>query len=100
MQLESSQSILQFAQTVKAKGTEGLNQEFVSIPLKDPGRTFAIARELKNRKRNRSLYLMSYDESRVVLPQKTGDDDSASDFINANYVDGYGQKNGYIAAQG
>lgn len=41
---------------------------------------------------------MCYDHSRVVLSQL--DDDVTSDYINANFVDGYKQKNAYISTQG
>lgn len=100
MQSEKFQSILEFAQAVKTIGTEGLNKEFLSIPWKDLESSFAVAREPNNVKRNRYLYFLSFDASRVVLSRKTGGGSSASDFINANFVDGYEQENAYIATQG
>jgi len=48
--------------------------------------------------KNRYTDVLCLDESRVVL--RCIDDDPSSDYINANYVDGYRQKNAYISTQG
>jgi len=48
--------------------------------------------------KNRYTDVLCLDESRVVL--QCIDDDPSSDYINANYVDGYRQKNAYISTQG
>lgn len=42
--------------------------------------------------------MLCYDHSRVHLPEQ--EDDPSSDYINANFVDGYMQKDAYICAQG
>lgn len=42
--------------------------------------------------------MLCYDHSRVVLSQQDGD--TATDYINANFVDGYRQKNAFISTQG
>lgn len=97
---KSSKTILEFAQAVKEIGTDGLVKEFLQIPRKNSEATFAIARKSVNLKKNRYLFLLSGDKSRVALFEETGDVASASDFINANFVDGYEQKNAYIATQG
>jgi len=47
--------------------------------------------------KNRYTDVLCLDESRVVLHCI---DDPSSDYINANYVDGYRQKNAYISTQG
>jgi tyrosine-protein phosphatase non-receptor type 9 len=43
--------------------------------------------------------VLCYDHSRVILSVEDGDD-PCSDYINANYVDGYKQKNAFISTQG
>lgn len=42
--------------------------------------------------------MLCYDHSRVCLSQVDGD--ATSDYINANFVDGYKQKNAFISTQG
>ena len=51
-----------------------------------------------NRGKNRYSDVLCYDHSRVALTQVN--DDPNSDYINANYVDGYKQKNAFISSQG
>lgn len=50
-----------------------------------------------NLTKNRYTDVLCYDHSRVVLSQ---DSEDSSDYINANFVDGYKQKNAYISTQG
>ena len=51
-----------------------------------------------NRGKNRYSDVLCYDHSRVTLTQVN--DDPNSDYINANFVDGYKQKNAFISSQG
>uniref|UniRef100_A0ABM0MYZ6 protein-tyrosine-phosphatase n=1 Tax=Saccoglossus kowalevskii TaxID=10224 RepID=A0ABM0MYZ6_SACKO len=52
----------------------------------------------ENKSKNRFRNVLSYDHSRVVLD--VINDDPNSDYINANYIDGYQKNNAYIATQG
>lgn len=51
-----------------------------------------------NRAKNRYANVVAYDHSRVVLGKINGA--PGSDYINANYCDGYSRQNEYIATQG
>uniref|UniRef100_A0A8C7XEE6 protein-tyrosine-phosphatase n=1 Tax=Oryzias sinensis TaxID=183150 RepID=A0A8C7XEE6_9TELE len=48
-----------------------------------------------NKAKNRYANVIAYDHSRVTLTAVDG-----SDYINANYIDGYRRQNAYIATQG
>ena len=64
-----------------------LNSEFVFV-----------YRLRANLPKNRYTDVLCYDHSRVLLSQIDGD--PSSDYINANFVDGYKQKNAFISTQG
>ncbi|XP_034038392.1 receptor-type tyrosine-protein phosphatase mu-like isoform X4 [Thalassophryne amazonica] len=56
------------------------------------------AKKDENRMKNRYGNIIAYDHSRVRLQALEGE--QSSDYINANYVDGYHRPNHYIATQG
>ncbi|VDP22890.1 unnamed protein product, partial [Echinostoma caproni] len=51
-----------------------------------------------NKPKNRYANVIAYDHSRVIL--QSIDCVPGSDYINANYIDGYKRPNAYIATQG
>ncbi|KPU75393.1 uncharacterized protein Dana_GF22421, isoform E [Drosophila ananassae] len=89
--------IEQIVQMVKQRGRHGLIKEYTDIRNRAPEGTFAHARMRTNLTKNRYTDVLCYDHSRVVLAYEDGIE--LSDYINANFVDGYKQKNAYISTQ-
>lgn len=95
---EGGMTIQDLVKHVKEKGRKGLFDEYAEIRREEPNGTFNVSRAKHNVSKNRYSDVPCYDHSRVVLPDNN--DDPSSDYINANYVDGYMQKNAYICTQG
>ncbi|XP_030568053.1 tyrosine-protein phosphatase non-receptor type 9 isoform X2 [Drosophila novamexicana] len=91
-------TIEQIVQMVRERCRHGLIKEYADIRNRAPEGTFLHARMRNNLTKNRYTDVLCYDHSRVVLARE--DDDELSDYINANFVDGYKQKNAYISTQG
>ncbi|XP_076443567.1 tyrosine-protein phosphatase non-receptor type 9-like [Babylonia areolata] len=86
--------LIDHVQTVKKKG---LLAEYAQIQLESHAGTFNHSRARRNLPKNRYTDVLCYDHSRVKLAAGVS---SSSDYINANFVDGYRQKNAYISTQG
>ncbi|XP_067118377.1 tyrosine-protein phosphatase Lar-like isoform X6 [Centruroides vittatus] len=82
---------------LKANENLKFSQEYESI---EPGQQFTWENSNieVNKVKNRYANVIAYDHSRVVLQQLDGI--PGSDYINANYCDGYRKQNAYIATQG
>ncbi|XP_061414107.1 receptor-type tyrosine-protein phosphatase delta-like isoform X3 [Lethenteron reissneri] len=82
---------------LKANDNMLFSQEYESI---DPGQQFTWDHSNLeiNKHKNRYANVVAYDHSRVIL--HTIDGVPGSDYINANYIDGYRRHNAYIASQG
>ncbi|KAL5004309.1 hypothetical protein ScPMuIL_017765 [Solemya velum] len=83
---------------IKLMKRKGLYDEYASIKMEAPAGTFNTCRARYNIPKNRYSDVLCFDHSRVYLPQV--EEDLSSDYINANFVDGYLQKNAYISTQG
>ncbi|XP_048108090.1 protein tyrosine phosphatase receptor type Fa isoform X7 [Alosa alosa] len=82
---------------LKANDSLRFSQEYESI---DPGQQFTWEHSNLevNKPKNRYANVIAYDHSRVILTPVDGV--PGSDYINANYIDGYRKQNAYIATQG
>ncbi|XP_061588039.1 receptor-type tyrosine-protein phosphatase S-like isoform X10 [Cololabis saira] len=82
---------------LKANDNLRLSQEYESI---DPGQQFTWEHSNLevNKTKNRYANVIAYDHTRVILAPVEGM--LGSDYINANYIDGYRKQNAYIATQG
>lgn len=100
---DDGKTIQQIVEMVKQMGKKGLVKEYAEIRARQPDGTFDHAKLRSNLTKNRYTDVLCYDHSRVVLsqnPENGDEEDPTSDYINANFVDGYKQKNAYISTQG
>lgn len=88
--------LAEYIAALRANDGEGFSREYESI---EPGQPFtwdASSAEL-NKAKNRYANVVAYDHSRVELQPLDGI--PSSDYINANYLDGYCRPRAYVATQ-
>lgn len=89
--------LLQHITQMKVAEGYGFKEEYESF-FEGQSAPWDSAKKDENRMKNRYGNIIAYDHSRVRLQPQEGEGDS--DYINANYVDGYHRPNHYIATQG
>uniref|UniRef100_W5LYH6 protein-tyrosine-phosphatase n=1 Tax=Lepisosteus oculatus TaxID=7918 RepID=W5LYH6_LEPOC len=81
---------------VSCNGLEAEFKKLTSIKIQnDKMRTGNLP---ANMKKNRVLQIIPYEFNRVIIPVKRGEENT--DYVNASFIDGYRQKDSYIASQG
>ncbi|KAG8191089.1 hypothetical protein JTE90_008401 [Oedothorax gibbosus] len=82
-----------------AEGCTGMEVEFKKLSIINSKAVKFVSANLPvNKFKNRLMNILPYESTRVCLQPIRGVD--GSDYINANYIDGYRYKNAYIATQG
>ncbi|KAI7789698.1 putative receptor-type tyrosine-protein phosphatase mu-like, partial [Triplophysa rosa] len=89
--------LLQHITQMKCAEGYGFKEEYESF-FEGQAAPWDSAKKDENRMKNRYGNIIAYDHSRVRLQPVEGE--QSSDYINANYVDGYHRPNHYIATQG
>uniref|UniRef100_A0A671S6I6 Receptor-type tyrosine-protein phosphatase kappa n=1 Tax=Sinocyclocheilus anshuiensis TaxID=1608454 RepID=A0A671S6I6_9TELE len=89
--------LLQHITQMKCAEGYGFKEEYESF-FEGQAAPWDSAKKDENRMKNRYGNIIAYDHSRVRLQPLEGE--QSSDYINANYVDGYHRPNHYIATQG
>ncbi|XP_077989434.1 tyrosine-protein phosphatase non-receptor type 9-like isoform X2 [Glandiceps talaboti] len=95
---QSGMTVDQLVDHLNSIKKSGIYKEYARIRLEPPAGTFHTSKLKANAGKNRYTDVPCYDHSRVPLCPINGDPNT--DYINANYMDGYKQKNAFIAAQG
>ncbi|XP_022670585.1 tyrosine-protein phosphatase non-receptor type 9-like isoform X2 [Varroa destructor] len=115
-------SMEDFILNLQKKGRKGLCREYAEIKSRPPAGTFEAARDKMNQCKNRYTDVLCLDHSRVRLPVvcresavqggegEAGETDEdmihsaalmgSTDYINANFVDGYAGSRAFISTQG
>uniref|UniRef100_A0A4W4E2Z5 protein-tyrosine-phosphatase n=1 Tax=Electrophorus electricus TaxID=8005 RepID=A0A4W4E2Z5_ELEEL len=89
--------LLQHITQMKCSEGYGFKEEYESF-FEGQAAPWDSAKKDENRMKNRYGNIIAYDHSRVRLQALEGE--QSSDYINANYIDGYHRPNHYIATQG
>ncbi|CAM9628249.1 unnamed protein product [Lampetra fluviatilis] len=89
--------LLQHMNQMKTTEGCGFKEEYESF-LDGQSAPWQVAKKEENRGKNRYGNIIAYDHSRVLLQPL--DANPHSDYINANFIDGYHRPRQYIATQG
>ncbi|XP_015928066.1 putative receptor-type tyrosine-protein phosphatase mosPTP-1 isoform X2 [Parasteatoda tepidariorum] len=86
--------------SLHADGDIGFSKEYETIQqATDLELSSECSQLMENKNKNRYVNIVAYDHSRVILKILPGQK-KTTDYINANYIDGYNEPNAYIGTQG
>ncbi|XP_048739553.2 tyrosine-protein phosphatase 99A-like isoform X3 [Ostrea edulis] len=95
------EDFLQHVQSLHADSDVGFSHEFDEInKLTSVTPKAEVGMYPENKQKNRYVNIQAFDHSRVVLQKSVQVRQRQSDYINANYIDGYKKSKAYIATQG
>eukprot|EP00117_Sycon_ciliatum_P022357 scpid935/ scgid0353/ Receptor-type tyrosine-protein phosphatase S; Receptor-type tyrosine-protein phosphatase sigma len=94
----STAALAKHVKDMKANDSYQLFREYETITKTSESLPADVCMNPENKPKNRYANIVAFDHTRVILPQIDGD--SNSDYINANYLDGYNFPQEYIASQG
>ncbi|CAH3145236.1 unnamed protein product [Porites lobata] len=95
---EGALSVMEFMEHLMKLTPKGIKNEFVDLKRRSGNGNFYSAKLPENKTKNRYLDVLCLEESRVKLTNLDGN--TKSNYIHANYMDGYKQPKAYIATQG
>lgn len=79
------------------KQTAGFKEQLSTLKTGQQ-KPWTVAQKPENKHKNRYADLLPYDDTRVILHALKSD--PSSDYINANYINGYHKSKAYICTQG
>lgn len=89
-------NIRDFVAMVQQLGPSGLIDRFSSFRSLNPDKTYWASLQPENIALNRYAFLVLYDYNRVKLDHEFNPE-ATTDFVSANFVDGFKHKREYIA---
>jgi len=95
--IAEAEDLVELLDDLTTNGWKRIDKEYKEIRKVNPNDHFDTASLKSNKKRNRYQRPTCNEGNRVRLSNVGSD---ASDYINANYVDGFKRKNAYICTQG
>ncbi|XP_055346155.1 tyrosine-protein phosphatase non-receptor type 9-like isoform X2 [Paramacrobiotus metropolitanus] len=96
---DKGMGVAQFVQLIRSMGKEGILREYDTLRAAAralPDKEFISFRLTENRAKNRYVDVPCFEATRVKLVHVPG----GEDYIHANFVDGYEEKNAFISTQG
>ncbi|XP_066913427.1 tyrosine-protein phosphatase non-receptor type 9-like [Clytia hemisphaerica] len=91
-------SIEDFMVNMNRAGKKGVHKEYEELRSLPPSGNFESTLYPVNTKKNRYNNILTFEETRVRLERRN--DDPFSDYINANFVNGYDADKKFICTQG